>query len=171
MNNLFNSNDLAPKNMAFGAFILAGVMAAEREEVKKAIDSTECQFSAEILPRSIRLTNEESGERFGFCIDAFCMFCVNNGVVECEITFDLWLTNSIEDCELDQWAEAFILAEDAREAFRAQYNFEYKKQYKYLDRVPRPKKPAPAPFPEKAPDFAQGEQDGDGEATEVPMFI
>lgn len=171
MNNLFNSSDIDPTNMAFGAFILAGVMAAERDAVKNAINSTECQFSAEILPRSIRVTNEESGEVFGFSIDSFCVFCVNNKVVECEIAFDLWLGNSIEDCELDQWAEAFLLAEDAIEAFRAGYGYNYKKAYKYIKRVPVERPAQPAPFPAEAPEFVEGERNEDGETNEIPMFI
>jgi hypothetical protein len=163
--------DIDPTNIEFTAYLVAMTVKKENELVKAAINSTECQFTAEVLPRVIRVTNEESGEVFGFSIDHFCNFMLLHSDLNCEIAFDIWMSEHIEDSELDQWVEAFILAEDTKEEYRAQFGYTYKKAYKYIKRNPVASVAHEAPMPAAAPTFYKGEQDGDGLEAEVALFV
>ena len=107
-----------------------------------------------------------------FSIDHFCNFMLLHGDFACEIAFDFWLTENVETYELDQWVEAFILAEDTKEEYRAQFGgYTYKKVYQYIKRNPVASKAHEAPFPVIAPSFFKGEQDGDGLESEVALFV
>ena len=170
MKNLFA--DIDPTNIEFTAYLVAMTVKKENELIKAAINSTECQFTSAIFPRSIRATNVESGEVFGFSIDHFCNFMLLHGDFACEIAFDFWLTENVESNELDQWVEAFILAEDIKEEYRAQFGgYTYKKAYQYIKRNPVASKAHEAPMPVTAPTFYKGEQDADGLEAEVALFV
>ena len=173
MSNLFAA--IEPTNIEFGAYLIASAIKKENELIKAAIDSTECLFEVEVLPRALRAINEESGEVFDIDLDLFCNFMLAFGDIQCEIAFDLWLKENVQDAELAQWVEAFMLAEDEKKEFRGQFGeYQYEVAYKYIKTNPVDKGAAPAPFPSSAPQFLEGEQgelEEGQEAARVPLFI